>query len=142
MNDKTTTIQELKKKVRRFREERGWLKTDQKDIALSIVLEAGEILEHFQWVKTEEVIGDKRWRQAVGEEMADVLFLMLEMAEVLEVDLANAFEKKVEKQAKKYPLNQFNKDIPMAEQLRAYYEVKAKTRGGHPLAEKVGKNDK
>jgi NTP pyrophosphatase (non-canonical NTP hydrolase) len=135
MNDRQTTLQEIKEKVREFREERGWLETDPKDIALSLVLEAGEVLEQFQWVTSEEVIDKPEWRMAVGEEVADVLFLLTELSSILDVDVAEAFEKKIEKQAKKYPLTEFGVDKSRDEQMKAYYRIKAKTRGGHPLAE-------
>lgn len=134
MNDKQTTIQQLKEKVTNFRAERGWTHTDQKDVAISITLEAAEILEHFQWHKTETVISNPEWRHAVGEEIADVMFLLLELATELELDLADTFAKKIIKQEKKYPTKDFNPNLNEVEQMNAYYQVKAKTRGGHPLA--------
>lgn len=136
MTDKHTTIQELKDKVKKFRSERGWLGTDQKDIAISICLEAAELLEHFQWTKTETVKDDPRWRKAVGEEMADVLFLMLEMADQFGIDLAAAFEIKAEKQAKKYSITDFNPKKNSEEQMIAYRKIKAQTRTDYPFAEK------
>ena len=51
------------------------------------------------------------------------------------IRLAEAFVNKVEKQAKKYPLELFNPDKNIKEQMKAYYKVKARTRGGHPLSE-------
>lgn len=136
MNDQVTTLKEIKVKVRQFRAERGWLETDPKDVALSIVLEAAEILEQFQWVKTEEVINNAKWRQAVGEEIADVLYLISELATELEIDIADAFEKKLEKQGKKYPVGRFRPDMSKVERMKEYYQIKAQTRGGHhPLAE-------
>jgi dCTP diphosphatase len=135
MTDQQTTIQELKDRVREFRAARGWMETDQKDIAISICLEAAELLEHFQWVKTERVKDDVRWRKALGEEMADVLFLMMELAESFEIDLAAAFEAKTNKQEKKYPLEDFNPEKSVEEQMRAYYRIKAKTRTDYPFGE-------
>lgn len=136
MNDKVTTFQEVKDEVRRFRAERGWLTADPKDVALSIVLEAAEILEQFQWVKSEEVVNNPRWRQAVGEEIADVLYLLSELATELEIDIAQAFEQKLAKQGKKYPLESFSPEMTKEQRMKAYYQIKAKTRGGHhPLAD-------
>ncbi len=135
MNDTTTTIQQIKEKVKQFREERGWLDTDQKDIAISVCLEAAELLEHFQWAQTEDVMHDERWRKAVGEEIADVVFLLMEMCDRLEIDLASAFEQKVSKQAQKYPVSDFNPNLTRAEQMQAYYRVKARTRSDHPFAD-------
>ncbi|OGV97293.1 hypothetical protein A2W24_06310 [Microgenomates group bacterium RBG_16_45_19] len=135
MNDKQTTVQELKERVKQFRAERGWTDTDQKDVAISICLEAAELLEHFQWVKTEEVKDHSRWRQAVAEEMADVLFLLMELAEQFDIDLAKAFQAKVTKQANKYPLSEFNPSKSKQELRQAYYRIKSKTRTDHPFAE-------
>jgi dCTP diphosphatase len=133
MTDTQTTIQELKERVRGFRAARGWMETDQKDIAISICLEAAELLEHFQWVKTDAVKDDVRWRKALGEEMADVLFLMMELAESFGIDLAAAFEAKTNKQEKKYPLEDFNPQKSDEEQMKAYYRIKAKTRTDYPF---------
>lgn len=139
MSDKTTTIQDLKDRVRKFREERGWMQTDQKDIAISIVLEAAEILEHFQYVKSEDVQDSPKWRQAVGEEIADVIFLIMEMVDRYEIDLAEAFAAKVAKQEKKYPKEVFRPGMSMQEQMKEYFKVKAKTRVNHPFAEEDDK---
>jgi dCTP diphosphatase len=136
MTDQETTIQELKDMVKKFREERGWLDTDQKDIAISVCLEAAELLEHFQWAKTEDVIDNPKWKEAVGEEISDIVFLLMEMVDRLGIDLATAFDEKRTKQAKKYPVEQFNPSLSREEQMQAYYRVKAKTRTDHPFADK------
>lgn len=135
MNDSKTTLAEIQQAVHDFRIRRGWTETDPKDVALSLVLEAGEVLEHFQWVQTVDVIETLAWRQAVGEELADVLFLISELASQLDLDLAAEFEKKLKKQAKKYPVSDFNPTMTREEQLKSYYAVKAKTWGSHPLAD-------
>lgn len=135
--DQHTTIQSLKTAVHHFRKERGWLSTDQKDIAISITLEAAELLEHFQWVKTDAVKTEPRWRQAVGEEMADILFLILEMAHEFDIDISQAFTAKMAIQAKKYSVSEFNPQKNAAEQIKAYYRVKSKTRANHPFAHQV-----
>lgn len=142
MNDQVTTLKEIKGKVRQFRAERGWLETDPKDVALSIVLEAAEILEQFQWVKTEEVIKNPKWRQAVGEEIADVLYLLSELVTELEIDIAEAFEQKLAKLGKKYPIGRFRPDMSKTERMKEYYQIKAQTRGGfHPLVQDEEDNE-
>lgn len=138
MTDNATTIQELKEIVRKFREERGWMDNDQKDIAISICLEAAELLEHFQWAQTNDVKDNAKWRKAVGEEISDIVFLIMEMVDRLDIDLASAFREKTVKQAKKYPVDQFNPSLTREEQMKAYYRVKAKTRTDHPFSEEQG----
>jgi NTP pyrophosphatase (non-canonical NTP hydrolase) len=135
MQDDQTTVEELKKKVHAFREERGWRGEDPKDIALSLVLEATELLEHFQWKSGEEVKSEARLYGPICDELADVLWWVLVMAENLGIDLSHAFERKTEKNDKKYPAKLFSKDKTQEEKRKEYYKVKAKYRGGHPLAE-------
>jgi len=135
MNDRTTTVQDLKDRVRKFREERGWKDDDLKDIAISILLESAELLEHFQWVKTGEVIGNEKWRHAVGEEAADVLFLLMEICEELGIEVSSAFSAKVSKQEKKYPVERFNPSMTPEEQMKEYRRVKASTRSDYPFGE-------
>lgn len=138
MNDQETSIAELKKIVTAFRKNRGWVGESPKDVALSLVLEAAELLEHFQWKSGEEVRNEARLYGPICDELSDVLWWVLVMAETLDIDVARAFELKTEKNEKKYPVDMF-KGLSKEEQQRAYYRIKAKYRGGHPLAE--GEND-
>lgn len=134
MNDQETTISELKQKVLEFRKKRGWTDEDSKDIALSLVLEAAELLEHFQWKTGKEVRNEARLYGAICDELSDVLWWVLVMAESLDIDVSHAFEIKTEKNDEKYPAREFA-GLSNEERMRRYYEIKAKYRGGHPLAE-------
>lgn len=82
--------------------ERGWHKNTARGLAISIALEANELLEHYQW--REEAVGDK---QALGEELADVLIYAFEFAQKNDIDIAAAMEAKLQKAAKKYPAEAF-----------------------------------
>lgn len=140
MNDQKTTITELKREVKKFRENRGWSGEDPKDIALSLVLEAAELLEHFQWKTGKQVKEEARLYGPICDELADVLWWVLVMAENLDIDVSHAFEIKTKKNDKKYPAEMFSEDLSEAEKRRHYYKIKAKHRGGHPLADE--KNEK
>ena len=97
----------LKKKIQQFRDERDWKKYhNPKDLAISISIEAAELLEHFQW-KTPEQLDKKVQddREKIGEEMADVYIYLLELSDITGIDLIDAAEKKLEKNAKKYPVD-------------------------------------
>lgn len=92
--------------ISRFVDERDW---DQfhnpKDLSISLALEAAEVLEHFQWKSPEEMdrhVVDKKTE--VGEELADTFYWVLLLANKLDVDLAEAFKKKMIKNAQKYPI--------------------------------------
>ena len=105
MDDKTT-IKELKELVKEFCEERDW---DQyhnaKDLAIGIITESSELLEHFRFKsakEVEEVIKQKKGE--ISEELADILFFILRLAQRYDIDLSSEFQKKMEKNTKKYPI--------------------------------------
>jgi len=133
--DEKVTIAELRAKVKSFRDRRQWTGEDPKDIALSLVLEAAELLEHFQWKSGKEVVNEARLYGPICDELADVLWWVLVMAERLDIDVATAFERKLVKNEEKYPAEEFSNKKSEEERRQAYYRIKAKTRGGHPLAE-------
>jgi dCTP diphosphatase len=90
----------------RFRDERDWKQYHKpKDMALSLVLEAAELLEEFQWKGEAAALEHvKKNKEAVADELADVLYWVLLMAHDFEIDLVKAAEKKLRKNAKKYPV--------------------------------------
>ena len=141
MKDEHTTIAQLKALIAEFRKKRGWTKEDPKDLALSLILEASELLEHFQWITGDEVLQNQKIKNAIGEEMSDVLWWLISLGRRLDIDLADAFEKKMVKNDKKYPTSLFNPNLTQEEKDRAYYKIKAETRGGHPLYEPEEKHD-
>lgn len=100
-------INELVKRIISFRDARDWKQFhNPKDIALSLVLEATEVMEHFQWKNNKEmekyVIEKKK---EIGEELADVLYWVLLMSHDLKIDVLNALEKKIKKNEEKYPID-------------------------------------
>jgi len=100
-----TNIKKLTEKIKKFRDERDWMQFhNHKDMAISLVLEAVEVLEHFQWKSSEEIEEYvKTNKEEIGEELADVAIYLFELADNVGVDLIEAAEKKLEKNAKKYP---------------------------------------
>jgi len=99
-------IKKLQKKVINFRNERDWKKFhNPKDVALSLLLEASEVLEHFQWKDQEEIKNYlKTNKKGVGEELADVLYWVLLISHDLEIDIKKALKEKLKKNEKKYPV--------------------------------------
>ena len=99
-------FEELTKKILAFRDERNWAQFhNPKDCSLSLVLEAAEVMEHFQWKSPAEikeyVVSHKK---EIGEELADVLYWVLLLAHDLKIDIVDASEKKLEKNRQKYPV--------------------------------------
>lgn len=91
------------KKINQFRDDRNWRQYhNAKDFAISISLEAAELLENFQWVSAEE--GIKKDPINIEEEIADVLIYTLMLADDLGLDVEEIIEKKIEKNGKKYPI--------------------------------------
>jgi len=107
MKDDTTTLGVLRNKVAEFIAEREWESFHHpKDLAISISVEASELLEHFQWEEKRPVDAirhDGRLVREVTDELCDILHYVLTMANVLEVDLAAGFADKMRRNAEKYP---------------------------------------
>ena len=98
-------IKKLTEKIRKFRDERDWMQFhNHKDMAISLALEAAEVLEHFQWKSSEEIEEYvKIKKEEISEELADVAIYLFELADNIGVDLEEAVEKKLAKNARKYP---------------------------------------
>ncbi len=100
-------IKTLTEKIKQFRDERDWKQFhNHKDLALSLVLEAAEVLEHFQWKKPEEVEAHtKVCKKEIADELADVAMYLFELADNLGIELPEAIEVKLAKNAQKYPVD-------------------------------------
>ena len=106
--DNKTNIKQLKEMVKAFCEERDW---DQyhnaKDLAIGIITEASELLEHFRFKSGTEVdnlFKEKFKKDEISEELADVLFFILRFAEKYHIDLSDELKKKLDKNVQKYPV--------------------------------------
>jgi NTP pyrophosphatase (non-canonical NTP hydrolase) len=100
-------IKQLTKKIVDFRNKRNWKQFhNPKDLALSLVLEAAEVMEHFQWKNKEEMEKYIKTNKAdIGEELADVLYWILLMSHDLKIDVLKELKKKIKKNDLKYPIN-------------------------------------
>ena len=105
--DANTNISYLSSQVREFLEERDWGKYhNPKDVAESISIEAGELLQLFQWVKPEDSLqfkSDSSKVQRIREELADVVLYCLSLASTLGIDLTTAILDKIKQNKVKYP---------------------------------------
>lgn len=97
-------ITDLQKRIVEFRDARDWKQFhNPKDVAISLVLEAAEVVEHFQWKTPEEIDRHLAKNQEdLSGELVDVLYWVLLMAHDLDIDLAKAFEAKMAKNEAKY----------------------------------------
>lgn len=101
-------FESLQTQIRNFCEERDW---DQfhgpKDLAIGLVTEASELLELFRFLdqsESERLVKDASGRIKLGEELADVMFFLLRFADRFDFDLLEVSEKKLAKNAQKYPV--------------------------------------
>lgn len=110
MMDKTMTVAELRQVVHEFVDERDWYQHHTpKNLAMSIAIEAAEIMEHFQWYSREESIAfmeDPANRAEVADELADVMIYCLSFANATGVDVADAIVKKVTRNHGRFPVEQ------------------------------------
>lgn len=111
MHDDRTTVAELKALVERFVAERKWEPFhDPKNLSASIAIEAAELMEHFQWVRSEDlgaVRDDPEQMARVREEIADVLAYVVSFASTMQIDLSSALSEKMVKNAVKYPAEKY-----------------------------------
>ena len=101
------TLEELTARIVAFRDARDWKQFHTlKDMALSLMLESGEVGELFQWKGDSEIASKlPELRQELGRELSDVLYWVLLMANDAGVDLAKAFESKIAENEVKYPVD-------------------------------------
>lgn len=99
-------IEDLTARIVAFRDARDWKQFhNPKDCAISLSLEAAEVLEHFQWKNSEEMEKHiESDREDIGEELADVLYWVLLMGKDLKIDVLEALRKKIQKNEDKYPV--------------------------------------
>lgn len=104
-------IERITQRLREFAKERDW---DQfhtpKNLVMALSVECSELVEHFQWLNTEETkilkienVETEKKREEIAEEVSDILFYLLRFSDVMNLDLQKAVEEKLKKNAKKYP---------------------------------------
>lgn len=110
MSDASTTLAELRSIVRTFVDERDWQQFHSpKNLSMALAIEAAELMEHFQWLTVEEsreVNKDQEELAAIGEELADVVCYALALANELDLDVSDALQRKMVKNAAKYPVEE------------------------------------
>ena len=112
MSKSNTTISALQQAVCDFRDERDWRQFHSpKNLSMSIAIEAAELMEHFQWLTTEEATDLARSaassRQAIVDELADVLIYCISLADILDCDIGQIVFDKLAKSGAKYPADKY-----------------------------------
>ncbi|WP_269525598.1 nucleotide pyrophosphohydrolase [Coraliomargarita parva] len=108
MSDSETRVEDLKAKVLAFARERDWEQFHApKNLSMAIAAEAAELMEHFLWQSSEQSrtdLSNPELRGKVEEELADILMYALEFANVTGIDLSECIERKMRRNAEKYPI--------------------------------------
>lgn len=98
-------IEEISKRLTKFAEDRDWGQYHSpKNLAISLAVEAGELLEVFQWLP-ENPIYDEIVRHKASEEIADILIYAIMLSHKMNIDMENAVLKKIEVNDRKYPID-------------------------------------
>jgi NTP pyrophosphatase (non-canonical NTP hydrolase) len=107
MTKSTDNLETLRVRLAEFAAERDWEQFhNPKNLAMALAGEAGELLEHFQWLTFEQAARlPQEARAEVALEAADVLLFLVRLCDKLDIDLAAACEKKLALNAKKYPVD-------------------------------------
>ena len=102
-------IKRLTKKILQFRDKRNWKQFHTpKDLSISLVLEASEVMEHFRWKNDKEVKEYvKKNKEEISEELADVLYALLIMSHDLNINIEEALDRKMTINETKYPVKKF-----------------------------------
>lgn len=98
----SVTFDEVSQRIKAHLDERDWGNNPPRGLAISIVLEAAELLEHYQW--TDESVGS---RDDVAEEVADIFIYCFQLALMYDIDIPKVIEQKLKKAAQKYPAEHF-----------------------------------
>ena len=101
------SLDALRARVNNFVTERDWAQFHSpKNLAMAMIVEAGEVVEHFQWMTEQESRQlDAQTKEQIGQELSDTLVYLLRIAEVCGIDLIEAANKKIDLNAQKYPVD-------------------------------------
>lgn len=104
-------LDELNAEVRAFCERRDWEQYHTpKDLAIGLTTESSELLELFRfkdWDEQMDLLGNAESREDVEAELADILFFLLRYADLYDIDLEAALERKLETNRARYPANEY-----------------------------------
>ena len=98
-------LEVLRIRISNFADERDWNQFHSpKNLSMALIVEAAELVEHFQWMKQKESFAlTKDKLTAVEEELADILVYLVRMADQLDIDLISAAKKKIKSNEARYP---------------------------------------
>ncbi len=106
--DDQTTVKQLRDQMRDFVKARDWEKYHQpKNLAMSIAIEAAELMEHFQWLNDQAVtdqLKNPQTKEQIAEELADIIHYCLSFANATQIDISEAVSQKMLKNQSRFPI--------------------------------------
>jgi dCTP diphosphatase len=109
MTNSKPEFAELAKRIADFGRDRDWGQYhNPKNLSMALAVEASELMEIFQWLTHDQSRQENltpEQRQAVTEEVADVVIYAIQMAQMTDIDLLDAISKKIDKNELKYPID-------------------------------------
>lgn len=101
--DSSEKYQNLVARIKKFCEDRDWSQFhDPKNLAISLNLEASEVLELYQWTKDNQLKPERAAK--INEELADVMYWLIMLSNHYKIDLVDALDKKMDQNEEKYPV--------------------------------------
>lgn len=112
----TDSLEQLRVRLAKFAADRDW---DQfhspKNLSMALIAEAAELVEHFQWLtEVQSKSLDDTKKQAVAEELADILIFLIRCADKLDIDLLESTWEKIQKNEHRYPAEKVRGDARRA----------------------------
>ena len=105
-------LEKLRKIQAQFASNRNWDKYHRpKNLAMALSVEVSELVEIFQWLDNDEIklkLENKKFKESIEDEIADILLYLIRIAEKTEIDIEKVTLNKIEKNRKKYPINKNN----------------------------------
>lgn len=106
--DSETTVDSVRRAVHDFVDERDWYRFHTpKNLAMSIAIETAELMEHFQWLTTEEskaIVENDAARAEIADELADVLIYAFSFANSTGIDISDAIFRKLDRNQTRFPI--------------------------------------
>ncbi len=117
-NQGRDSLQQLNQRLRDFARQRDWEQFHSpKNLAMAMIAECAELVEHFQWLTQEQSYNlEPEKRELVAMEMADILIYLIRCSERLDIDLVEAAGRKIEINEKRYPAEQVRGDARRADE--------------------------
>ena len=109
--DKNTTLDSLRQMVKEFVDERDWQQFHSpKNLCMALSIEVSELMEHFQWISTDEsreIHRNPEHQTDIQHELADVFCYILALANEMDIDLSSTLQEKMVFNRKKYPVDEY-----------------------------------